>query len=99
MPRPSGGGSAGGPGPRRGELSRWPGGAPTQGARRRTGVDHQLLPARRGAARGGSVMSEPRDDFEALLSPILPIAYGTAVRLTRDRTEAEDLVQDAALLA
>jgi RNA polymerase sigma-70 factor (ECF subfamily) len=27
------------------------------------------------------------------------MAYGTAVRMTRDRTEAEDLVQDAALLA
>jgi RNA polymerase sigma-70 factor (ECF subfamily) len=38
-------------------------------------------------------------EFERLLSPILSMAYGTAVRLTRDRTEAEDLVQDAALLA
>ena len=38
-------------------------------------------------------------EFEALLSPILSMAYGTAVRLTRDRTEAEDLVQDTALLA
>jgi len=38
-------------------------------------------------------------EFEELLSPILQMAYGTAVRLTRDRTEAEDLVQDAALLA
>jgi RNA polymerase sigma-70 factor (ECF subfamily) len=38
-------------------------------------------------------------EFEALLTPLLSMAYGTAVRLTRDRTEAEDLVQDAALLA
>jgi RNA polymerase sigma-70 factor (ECF subfamily) len=38
-------------------------------------------------------------EFERLLSPLLRMAYGTAVRLTRDRTEAEDLVQDAALLA
>jgi RNA polymerase sigma-70 factor (ECF subfamily) len=38
-------------------------------------------------------------EFEALLSPIVQMAYGTAVRLTRNRTEAEDLVQDAALLA
>jgi RNA polymerase sigma-70 factor (ECF subfamily) len=38
-------------------------------------------------------------EFEALFSPILQMAYGTAVRLTRNRTEAEDLVQDAALLA
>jgi RNA polymerase sigma-70 factor, ECF subfamily len=37
--------------------------------------------------------------FEVLLTPILPVAYGTAVRMTRDRTEAEDLVQDAAHLA
>ena len=41
----------------------------------------------------------PGSEFEALLTPILPMAYGTAVRLTRDRTVAEDLVQDAALLA
>jgi len=38
-------------------------------------------------------------DFEALLRPLLPMAYGTAVRMTRNRTEAEDLVQDASLLA
>ncbi|HWB40225.1 MAG TPA: sigma-70 family RNA polymerase sigma factor [Gemmatimonadales bacterium] len=38
-------------------------------------------------------------EFERLLSPLLSMAYGTAVRLTRNRTEAEDLVQDAALLA
>jgi len=44
-------------------------------------------------------MSDTRDDFEALFTPLLPMVYGTAVRLTRDRTEAEDLVQDAALLA
>jgi RNA polymerase sigma-70 factor (ECF subfamily) len=43
--------------------------------------------------------STVQQDFEALLVPILSMAYGTAVRLTRDRTEAEDLVQDAALLA
>src|SRR5262249_33646925 len=30
---------------------------------------------------------------------ILTMAYGTAVRLTRNRAEAEDLIQDAALLA
>jgi RNA polymerase sigma-70 factor (ECF subfamily) len=45
--------------------------------------------------RTGQVQAE----FEALLAPILPMAYGTAVRLTRDRTQAEDLTQDAALLA
>ncbi len=44
-------------------------------------------------------MIDRQAEFEALLTPILSMAYGTAVRLTRDRTVAEDLVQDAALLA
>lgn len=38
-------------------------------------------------------------DFEALLSPVLERAYGVALRLTRNAADAEDLVQDAALLA
>ena len=38
-------------------------------------------------------------EFEALLTPILQMAYGTAVRLTRSRADADDLVQDAALMA
>jgi len=49
-----------------------------------------------------TAISDPtraQEEFEALFRPILSMAYGTAVRLTRDRTEAEDLVQDAALLA
>jgi RNA polymerase sigma-70 factor (ECF subfamily) len=49
-----------------------------------------------------TVMTDPAQaqaEFETLFRPILSMAYGTAVRLTRDRTEAEDLVQDAALLA
>jgi RNA polymerase sigma-70 factor (ECF subfamily) len=40
-----------------------------------------------------------QEEFEALFRPLVNMAYGTAVRLTRDRTDAEDLVQDAALLA
>lgn len=43
--------------------------------------------------------SPAQAEFEALLTPMLSIAYGTAVRMTRDRTEAEVLVQDVALLA
>ena len=38
-------------------------------------------------------------EFEGLLRPILQMAYGTAVRLTRSRCDADDLVQDAALMA
>jgi RNA polymerase sigma-70 factor (ECF subfamily) len=37
--------------------------------------------------------------FEALLTPLLEAAYGTALRLTRNAADAEDLVQDAAYLA
>ncbi len=38
-------------------------------------------------------------EFEALLAPLLDRAYGLALHLTRDRADAEDLVQEAALLA
>lgn len=37
--------------------------------------------------------------FEAFLEPVLDAAYGTALRYTRNRADAEDLVQEAALLA
>lgn len=38
-------------------------------------------------------------EFEALLAPHLDGLYGAAVRLTRQPTEAEDLVQDAVMRA
>jgi RNA polymerase sigma-70 factor, ECF subfamily len=38
-------------------------------------------------------------EFERLLAPLLPAAFGTAVHLTRHRDDAEDLVQEAALRA
>ncbi|HUF36514.1 MAG TPA: sigma-70 family RNA polymerase sigma factor [Gemmatimonadales bacterium] len=44
-------------------------------------------------------MTDPQAEFEALFNPLLPMAFGTAMRLTRNHAEAEDLVQDAALLA
>jgi RNA polymerase sigma-70 factor (ECF subfamily) len=37
--------------------------------------------------------------FESYLTPIVRTAYGTAYYLTRDRDEAEDLVQEAAVRA
>jgi RNA polymerase sigma-70 factor (ECF subfamily) len=37
--------------------------------------------------------------FESLLASVVDSAFGTAVQLTRNRTDAEDLVQEAALLA
>lgn len=39
------------------------------------------------------------DSLEQLLRPLLPKAYGVALNLTRNRADAEDLVQDAALHA
>ncbi len=39
------------------------------------------------------------ESFEALLEPILQLAYGVAYRLTRSQADAEDLVQEAALKA
>jgi RNA polymerase sigma-70 factor, ECF subfamily len=39
------------------------------------------------------------DDFDALLADVLERAYGTAMRLTGNREDAEDVVQDAALRA
>jgi RNA polymerase sigma-70 factor (ECF subfamily) len=48
-------------------------------------------------------MAEVRDnstgDFERQLRTVLDQAYGTALRLTGSAADAEDLVQDAALLA
>jgi len=46
-----------------------------------------------------SELTQTQTSFEQMFQPIAGMAYGTAVRLTRNRTEAEDLVQDAALLA
>lgn len=43
--------------------------------------------------------AESTDGFDALLMPLLGSAYTTAVRLTRSASDAEDLVQEAALLA
>ena len=44
-------------------------------------------------------MSVAADPFEDLLLPLLSGAYRTALRLTRNPADAEDLVQEAALLA
>jgi RNA polymerase sigma-70 factor, ECF subfamily len=50
-------------------------------------------------ATGKAGRPESAPSFEALLTPLLESAYGTALRLTRNSADAEDLVQDAAFLA
>ena len=40
-----------------------------------------------------------RDQFEACLTPVLPMAFATAMRLTGQRDDAEDLLQDATIRA
>jgi len=45
------------------------------------------------------VAADTTAEFEALLAPALERAYGVALRLTREPADAEDLVQEAALLA
>lgn len=41
----------------------------------------------------------PPADFESLLAPVVDRAYGVALRFTGNRDDAQDLVQEAALLA
>jgi len=41
----------------------------------------------------------PAPTFEALLAEVVDAAYGMALRLTQNRADAEDLVQESALLA
>ena len=48
---------------------------------------------------GEAKASPTTESFEALLEPILELAYGVAYRLTRSSADAEDLVQEAALRA
>ena len=51
------------------------------------------------AASEGAHATGTNVGFEALLRPLLGPAYGVALHFTRNRPDAEDLVQDAALLA
>ena len=45
------------------------------------------------------IRSVTREEFATLLEPALGRAYGVALHLTRNAADAEDLVQEAALLA
>jgi RNA polymerase sigma-70 factor (ECF subfamily) len=58
-----------------------------------------MVPEPAADSPAGLAGSDPKVTFEALLEPILDGAFGTALRFTRNRADAEDLVQEAALLA
>jgi RNA polymerase sigma-70 factor (ECF subfamily) len=51
------------------------------------------------ASGAGAPAAIGASSFEALLAPLLDSAFGTALRFTRNSSDAEDLVQEAALLA
>ena len=67
-----------------------------------TSVSGQLTSGTMNAAVDGSrgpLTEADREAFEALLSPLLQAAYGTALHLTRNAADAEDVVQEASLNA
>jgi RNA polymerase sigma-70 factor (ECF subfamily) len=43
--------------------------------------------------------SAPRARFEELFASVITTAFGVALRYTRNQADAEDMVQEAALLA
>ena len=45
------------------------------------------------------ILGTPTATFDSLFTGVARTAYGVAMRLTRNQADAEDLVQDAALLA
>jgi len=60
-------------------------------------VVEQPSPAVRSAPETPPI--RPPADFEALFAPVAGTAFGIAMRLTRNQADAEDLAQEAALLA
>jgi RNA polymerase sigma-70 factor (ECF subfamily) len=60
---------------------------------------HDALPAAEPAVTRRPLSDTERIAFEALLTPLLGAAYGTALHLTRNAADAEDMVQEASLNA
>lgn len=59
----------------------------------------ELSPPVTGMPNYGAPAAESSASFESLFAACAAAAYGVALRLTRSQADAEDLVQDAALLA
>jgi RNA polymerase sigma-70 factor (ECF subfamily) len=64
------------------------------------GTSQAVVAERSGSSRPAlDTLAPDTSTFEALLTPLLRPAYGVALHLARDPADAEDLVQEAALLA
>jgi RNA polymerase sigma-70 factor, ECF subfamily len=59
----------------------------------------ELSPVLSGSQQSGLQRSVPPATFESLFASAANSAFGVAMRLTRNQADAEDLVQEAALLA
>jgi RNA polymerase sigma-70 factor (ECF subfamily) len=59
----------------------------------------ELSPVMSGTPTAGLSLHPPQATFESLFSEAAGSAFGVALRLTRNQADAEDLVQEAALLA
>jgi len=66
---------------------------------RRPMPDTHEAPPGAAAPRTDASLALTPGGFQPLLAAVLPPAYGYALRLTRNRADAEDLVQEAALRA
>ena len=59
----------------------------------------ELSPVLSGSQQSGLQRPTPPASFESLFASAANSAFGVAMRLTRNQADAEDLVQEAALLA
>ena len=59
----------------------------------------ELTQALAGTQTPGRTLNKPQATFESLFVAVANSAFGIAMRLTRNQADAEDLVQEAALLA
>src|SRR5207302_1503440 len=65
----------------------------------RDATSRRHSPAIRNPGRSTLPAHDTRAAFEALLGPLLTAAFGSALHVTHNRDDAEDLVQDAAVQA
>jgi RNA polymerase sigma-70 factor (ECF subfamily) len=62
-------------------------------------TDRQVSVHESGSQTAAYAERQRKREFESLLTPMLDNLYGAAIRMTRNREDAEDLVQDTVLKA